>query len=101
MVRARTSFHGNADAFWKLAHFVDELGSRYFAVKNRFVSAINDLVQPIEKQTWHHPLGHPPLSNLPYKPTPQTLAAKPQTRNETIGMTLRGNSVKSLHPRAR
>jgi len=38
---------------------------------------------------------------LPYKPTPQTLAAKPMRTNETTGMTLRGNSVKSLHPRAR
>jgi len=56
LVRARTSVHGDANAFWKLAHFVDELGSRYFAVKNRFVSAINDLVQPIEKQTWQDQL---------------------------------------------
>jgi len=45
--------------------------------------------------------GHAPLSDLPYKPTPQTLAAKPTRTNETAGMILRGNSVKSLHPRAR
>jgi len=31
--------------------------------------------------------GHAPLSDLPSKPTPQTLAVKPQTTNETIGMT--------------
>jgi len=45
--------------------------------------------------------GHAPQSDLPYKPTPLTLAAKPTSTNETAGTTLRGNSVKSLHPRAR
>jgi len=38
---------------------------------------------------------------LPHKPTPQSLAAKPQPTGDTAEVTLRGNSVQSLHPRGR
>jgi len=40
--------------------------------------------------------GHPPLSDLPYKPTPQTLAAKSQAKNETAGMTQARKHIVSI-----
>jgi len=47
---------------------------------------------------FHQPdsLGHPPLSDLPYKPTPQTLAVKSRAINETAGMTQARKHIVSI-----
>ena len=48
-------------------------------------------------ETWDTDnLGHPPLSDLPYKPTPQMLAAKPQPTNHTVGMTQARKHIVSI-----